>query len=122
MTTAPTNAQVDALANDVGVASNLFTTACVDEGNVTYWYVGYTQNDSTMAIIQLPGDPTANMAAASICRGLVVDYSNITVREYPYVFVQPDDVTSTSQVTTSFLADSTEQTRVNNPSNWLTAP
>lgn len=121
MATAPTAADVDSLADSYySLAPNLYLGTFEAEATQTRWLAAYTQNDSTVAAIVLPSDPTADFESASICRGLVVSYTNILVREYVCAWSEPGSVADT--VTTTFIADSTEQARVNNPSNWVTAP
>jgi hypothetical protein len=124
MTTAPTAAEVDSIADSYyDMAQNLLNDTYNNQTSSASWLAGYTQNDSTVATAYLPGDPTANFQAATICRGLVVSYANILVREYTCAWPGvPGSVESSTFEVTTFTANATEQSRVNTPSNWVSAP
>src|ERR1700759_4256512 len=110
MTTAPTAAEADAVADLLGMASSLFSIAVNQLTTVRLFLAAYTQNDATVAGIQLLGDPTADMASATTCRGLVADYASILVREYTCGAAFPasvtDDPAGLITPSGSFAADS----------------
>jgi hypothetical protein len=123
VTTAPTAAQVDTYVNNNTLLNTMIAYA-VQNGEPettagTFWVVGATQNDASVYVAgPMYIDPTSNWDEALTIFALVNQYTNVTVREY--IIPNFNDVTSITA--TSFLADPTEQARVNNPSNWATAP
>lgn len=122
MTTAPTAAELDAYADDsINVAGTIYQESAQNGGaTTTFIMVGFTQNDSTLNGYGI-GDPTVDGQSALLCRGLVGDYTNILLREYTCSWDRPTSV-STDAPAVSFIADSTEQDRINDPANWVPAP
>lgn len=122
MTTAPTAAELDAYADDsTNVAGIIYQDSAQNNGAAaTFIMVGFTQNDSTINGFGI-GDPTVDGQSALYCRGLVSEYTNILLREYTCSWDRPTSVNSTIPAV-SFIADSTEQDRINDPANWVPAP
>lgn len=122
MTTVPTAAQADTFADSIEVAASLYDNYYGNGATQTIYLAVFTQNDSAVGAVQLPLDPTADLASASICRGLTDSYGTILVREYSAVWVGQPTTVTVPFAAVPFIPDDTEQTRVNDPANWLAAP